>query len=230
MRVTLNLINKASEMNGTPPEALVILWRSLTIMKPSSSGDFDPQAQALARMYYFEQEGQFKGKLGITKELATLFKATPPTGSEEPTLCECCWNTVAFGVQAELDKAEKALMDEAIAKSKNSSKGYSMGGQSPLVVALHLLEQLEPLPIPMVLEVVEAISYSLDEYCDSDKFSKADLKVGDYRAATFCGAPAAPPQGPSFRPFHSSTLKGSPSPWKGQNEVSKVSSCSLSPP
>ena len=80
VRVTLNLINKASEMNGTPPEALVILWRTL-----SSTGDFDPQGQALARKYYFEQEGQFKGRLEITKELATLFKATPPTGAEEPT-------------------------------------------------------------------------------------------------------------------------------------------------
>ena len=67
VRVTLNFINKASEMSRTPPEALVILSRILTIMKPSSTGDFDPQAQALARMYYFEQEGQFKGNLRSPK-------------------------------------------------------------------------------------------------------------------------------------------------------------------
>ena len=163
-------------------------------------------------MYYFEQEGQFKGKLEVTQELASLLRATPPTGLEESTLWEYCWNTVAFGVQAELDKAEKALMDEAMIKSKGSSKGYSMGKgkvhwSSPFIYS----SSWNPYPIPMVLEVVEAISYSWDEYCD--KFSGLQSCYFLWSS----GYTATRPK--SFRPFHSSTPEGSPSLWKGKSDV-----------
>ena len=90
-------------MNGTPPEALVILWPTLTMTKPSSTGDLDSQALALARMYYLEQDGQFQGKLENTKELAVLFKAKAPTDAEEPTLWEFSWNAAACRVQAEMN-------------------------------------------------------------------------------------------------------------------------------
>ena len=120
-----------------------------------------------------------------------------------------------------------------MAMSKGSSKGYSMGKgkvhwSSPFIYS----SSWNPYPIPMVLEIVEAIGYSWDEYCD--KLSKADLKVGDHRAVTFCcGALATPPQGPKasgLRPFYGSTCKGSPSIGKGQSKILMVSLCSLSSP
>ena len=81
----------------------------------------------------------------------------------------------------------------------------------------------------MVLEIVEAIGCSWDEYCD--KFSKADLKVGDYRAATFLWCTGYTATGPkSFWPVYGSTPKGSPSIKKGQSQVLMVSLCSLPSP
>ena len=64
-------------------------------------------------------------------------------------------------------------------------------------------------------KVPEVISYSWDEYCD--KFSKADLKVGDYRAAIFCGVPATPPEGPNASGL-SAPLKSAPLTGKGKSK------------
>ena len=77
IRVVLFLLNKDAERKATPPEPLSILWRTLTTMGPSSTGDFDPQAKAMARMHYMEQDREFKGRLEITKDLAAIFKAKP---------------------------------------------------------------------------------------------------------------------------------------------------------
>ena len=67
IRVVLYLLNKHAEMQATTPEPLSILWRTLTIMSPSSTGDFDDQARAMARMHYLEQDGELKVVLRLPK-------------------------------------------------------------------------------------------------------------------------------------------------------------------
>ena len=84
IRVVLFLLNKDAEMKATTPEPLSILWRTLTIMSPSSTGDFDPQAKALARMHYYEQEGAFKGRLEITKDMAATLRLHRPQKQRKP--------------------------------------------------------------------------------------------------------------------------------------------------
>ena len=190
IRVVLYLLNKHAEMQATTPEPLSILWRTLTIMSPSSTGDFDDQARAMARMHYLEQDGEFKGRLEITKELAVKFRATPPEGAEEPNLWDYAWNQVAFGIQAELDRAEKELMEGAKSKTQGSSKGLQLGKgrvhwSSPFIYSC----SFNPYPIAMTIDIVESVCYSWDEFCD--KAGKPQLKCGDYSKGTYCGAPAA---------------------------------------
>ena len=196
VRAILFMLNKHAEMKSTPPSPMLILWRTLTLMHPDCGREFDERATAWARMIYFTQNGEFRGRLEITADLADIVKAKPPEDAEEATLWDFSWNSVAFGIQAELDKAEKAIMQEAQAKAKGSSKGWSIGkGKTHWSNCFIYSSEYNPFPIPMSLEVVESVSYSWDEYCD--KTNTTDKKCGSYSTGTICGAPptATPPAG-----------------------------------
>ena len=188
LRVILYMLNKYAELQGKTPEPLLILWRTLTIMAPTSVTDFDAQAKAMARMMYYEEQGMFKGRLEVTNALADIIRSKPPDGVEEATLFDYCWNYVAFGIQAQMDAAEKQIFQEATQKAQGSSKGLQLGKgrvhwSSPFIYSCNF----NPFPIPMQMEVVEEVSYSWDEYCD--KCSHPEKKCGNYATGTFCGAP-----------------------------------------
>ena len=188
LRVILYMLNKYAELQGKTPEPLLILWRTLTIMAPTSVTDFDAQAKAMARMMYYEEQGMFKGRLEVTNALADIIRSKPPDGVEETTLFDYCWNYVAFGIQAQMDAAEKQIFQEATQKAQGSSKGLQLGKgrvhwSSPFIYSCNF----NPFPIPMQMEVVEEVSYSWDEYCD--KCSHPEKKCGNYATGTFCGAP-----------------------------------------
>ena len=192
IRVVLAVLNKQAELQAKTPEPLAILWRTLTIMSPNSTADFDAQAKAIARMIYMEQDGEFKGRLEITRELASMFKANPPPGAEEANLWDFCWNSIAFGIQSQMDMAEKEVLEEAKAKSQGTNKGYQLGmgkvhWSSPFIYSC----QFNPYPISLQIQIVDEVSYSWDEYCD--KMGKPDLKCGNYSTGTYCGAPATAP-------------------------------------
>ena len=48
----------------------------------------------------------------------------------------------------------------------------------------------QPYPVGLHVQKVESVAYCWDEYCD--KFSQNDAKVGDYKSATYKGAPSTP--------------------------------------
>ena len=45
----------------------------------------------------------------------------------EDTLWENCWSEVAYGIQLEMDKADKELFEKALKESKGSGKGVPLG-------------------------------------------------------------------------------------------------------
>ena len=121
-----------------------------------------------------------------------MFKANPPPGAEEANLWDFCWNSIAFGIQSQMDMAEKEVLEEAKAKSQGTNKGYQLGmgkvhWSSPFIYSC----QFNPYPISLQIQIVDEVSYSWDEYCD--KMGKPDLKCGNYSTGTYCGAPATAP-------------------------------------
>ena len=103
-----------------------------------------------------------------------MLRATQPQGAEEACLWDFAWNQVAFGIQAELDCAEKELMEDAKSKAQGSSKGYQMGKgranrSSPFIYSCNF----NPYPIPMSIDIVKSVRYSWGEYCE--KAGKPDL-------------------------------------------------------
>ena len=104
IRVLLALINESELLEN---KQVKILWKTLTIMQPQANRDFDPQAQAFARMHYFEEAGELKGFLEVVPELSKAMKATPPIGTTEPNCWEHFWCRIVYGIQHEIDLADK---------------------------------------------------------------------------------------------------------------------------
>ena len=69
LRVVLSAVNAHEDWQGM---TLTILWKSLTVMKPSQERDFIPDHTAWARLFYEEKEGVFRGRLEVAQELANL--------------------------------------------------------------------------------------------------------------------------------------------------------------
>ena len=190
IRVLLRILNAWALTQANPPTQMTILWRTLTIMEPSETKDWNEQIKAAARMIYFEKDGVFQGRLEVTKDVHAIIQSKPPPPALEETMWEHHWSEVAYGIQMEMDKAEKALFDKASREAKGTGKGVQMGKSSrhwstPLIYS----SDSNPFPVPMYVMPVDEIAFSWDELCD--KMSQPDQKIGDYSVATFGGKPQA---------------------------------------
>ncbi|CAE7422961.1 Kidins220 [Symbiodinium sp. CCMP2592] len=170
VRVLLKAMNKWAETQTNPPTQMIILWRTLTVMEPSENREWNEQIRAAARMIYFEKDGVFQGRLEITRDVHTIIQSKlskPPPPALEDTLWEHCWSEVAYGIQLEMDKADKEIFERALRESKGSGKGVQLGKSSrhwstPLIHS----SDSNPFPIPMYVMPVDDIAFSWDELCD----------------------------------------------------------------
>ena len=115
IRVLIALINESELLEN---KQVTILWKTLTIMQPQANRDFDPQAQAFARTHYFEEAGELKGFLEVVPELSKAMKATPPIGATEPNCWEHLWCRIVYGIQHEIDLADKDQFQKAMTSSQ----------------------------------------------------------------------------------------------------------------
>ena len=188
LRVSLACVNAHSDHNSS---RLTILWKTLTLLEPLSPGeDFKEDIAAWARLYYFDDEGEFKGRLEVTRDLEKVLMSPPSeTTTHENTLWAEMWNTVQWGAQYELDQAEAAAFAKARAEA-GSGKGLNLGkGKRHWSNAAVPTNYHEPYPRPLEFIVVDHIYFSWDEMCD--KFKARDKKIGDYGVGTLKGPPPA---------------------------------------
>ena len=89
--MVLSAVNAHEDWQGM---TLTILWKSLTVMKPSQERDFIPDHTAWARLFYEEKEGVFRGRLEVAQELANLLLSPGSAGSGEESLWTEHWNSV----------------------------------------------------------------------------------------------------------------------------------------
>ena len=54
-------LNKWAQTQANPPTQMIILWRTLTVMEPSETKDWNDQVRAAARMIYFEKDPRAAG-------------------------------------------------------------------------------------------------------------------------------------------------------------------------
>ena len=71
IRVLLSLINESETLESNQ---VMVLWKTLTIMKPQQAREFDEQAEAVARMHYYSSEGILRGRLEVTPESAAAIR------------------------------------------------------------------------------------------------------------------------------------------------------------
>ena len=72
LRMVIAVINAHEDFRG---QRLIILWKSLTVMAPTDSQDFNPDHTAFARLFYEEQGGAFKGRLEVSAEFARIMQS-----------------------------------------------------------------------------------------------------------------------------------------------------------
>ena len=70
LRVLLGCVNSHPDHNSI--SNIIVLWKTLTLMAPTPGDDFKKDITAWARLFYFEENGEFKGRLEVCKELEAI--------------------------------------------------------------------------------------------------------------------------------------------------------------
>ncbi|CAE7443102.1 unnamed protein product [Symbiodinium pilosum] len=145
LRVILKAINTIEADNNQ----VVILWKTLTVMKPQAQRTFDEQIEAVARLHYATEQGQLTGVLEVNPYLWDLLKTNPPSWamSDDTSVWDYAWNVVVFGIQHELDLAERELYSAAHLNAKGDGKGLKVGRPPRHWTGAGNL-QLRALPLP----------------------------------------------------------------------------------
>ena len=189
LRVMIAVLNQHAEYAG---QTLVILWKTLTLMQPSTERGFNGDVVAWGRLFYAEHNGEFRGRLEITPQMKAAMSAKPANvGAAEPDLWSECWNQIIWGSQYDLDQAEAAAYKEARDHTAVSGKGVKRGkGRKHWSSALIHTDYYCPYPLTLEVVVVDQIAFCWDEYCQ--KTGKPEECVGDLGVATYQGKPPLP--------------------------------------
>lgn len=161
LRVVLQVINQDPQH---PNPQLTILWKTLTVMEPQTTRNFDGQATAWARLHYVQKDAELRGRLEVVPDLLTLLNSFARDSTGEQTVWQQCWAKTMFGNQLELDDADR--MAEA---ARDTAKGKGLRGGKG---ARHWTHQhiwfnaLNPFPLELDITVVDEIAFCWDEYCD----------------------------------------------------------------
>ena len=234
LRVVIAVINAHEDFRG---RRLIILWKSLTVMAPTDSPDFNPDHTAFARLFYEEQGGVFKGRLEVSADFARIMQAPATTQSSDGDANESLWtekwNEVIWGPQLEMDKMEVETYGRAKAEARAGGRGTMYGGgRKHWSSTLLHNSYFSPYPFELEINAVDHIAYVWDEFCD--KAGHPQEKVGDVKACTYGGKPAAaatadvdmddeditPPQQPDWSRFAKAAAPAAP---KGAGRASKGS-------
>ncbi|CAE7787538.1 unnamed protein product [Symbiodinium sp. CCMP2592] len=187
LRVILNCVNKHPEHNAS--SRLTILWKTLTLMAPQQDAEFHEDHTAWARLHYGQEAGEFVCRLEVVPALLAILNG-PPSESDSKTtsLWEEQWYQTMWGNHAELDRMDAEAFSSAKRDAVLSGKGLQKGkGKRHWSSAAVHTSAYSPYPFELHFQVVEAVYFSWDEFCD--KYRKEDRKVGDYEVATVQGRP-----------------------------------------
>ena len=77
LRIILSVVNTHPDYTAGGSK-MTILWKTLTVMAQKDDDEFDQDAKAWARLFYFQDKGDFVGRLEVVPELARLMES-PPT-------------------------------------------------------------------------------------------------------------------------------------------------------
>ena len=130
LRVLIAVCNAHEDCEN---KRLTILWKSLTLMAPTDSPDFDHTAVAWARLFYEESEGTFKGRLEVSPDMSKIMMSGPSNvDSKEESLWTEKWNEVMWGQQLLLDQIDHSAYTTA--KAEGHRKGHQFWSwPTPLV-------------------------------------------------------------------------------------------------
>ncbi len=173
---------------------MVPLWKSLTLMWPCYSKDFQEEARACAHIEYSEESGQLICTVHIAEEIhPKLLEEHSTTLHEDGTKCdlwEAAWYAQLYGGTLDEDLLESQAKDSMAAGkappgvTKPKGKGKGKHWAQALVHA----DQNNPYPITLKWKAHTEVPFNWNEHCM--KFKREDLKVEEAKAVTLKGKPA----------------------------------------
>ena len=175
-------------------------------MAPQAQREFDKQITAVARLFYFEEDGVFQGIVSHSPQPVMLLplqglQSTPCGPTCEAKLCSVSsmrwsWLIKPIWMQPSSSPA-------VVAKEPRLERALDTGHWTALFV---YSSSSNPYPIELQVVGVERVAFSWNEYAGK---MAPDRKAGDYSASTFQGPPIIVPtpapsdalqQGPKPRP------------------------------
>ena len=190
IRVLLQVLNKHQDHTG---KSLTILWKTLTLMEPSSDRGFNGDAVAWARLFYAEVEGTFRGCLEIAPPMNQAMKA-PATevrteGENDPDL----WTECHVGSPVRPGPRGGCFLQGGRQPNRHHrQRDQQRQGPQALVPGLAMVHNNYFMPYPFALDIVvcDHIAFCWDEYCQ--KSGNPGECVGDLGCSTYQGKPAVP--------------------------------------
>ena len=139
---------------------MIPLWKSLTLMWPNDSRDFQEDARACASVEYYEQAGSLCCLMHIAKDIQDELKQDSETLNEFPgyegtyyTIWEEAWYAQMFGNTLHEDKLEQGAKDALTSNTPQpkpwETKGKGKGKGKRWAAAIVHCDSDNPFPIPM---------------------------------------------------------------------------------
>ena len=188
LRIILACINASTDHTATT--RLTVLWKTLTIMQPQADDDFHEDCIAWARLFYFQENDKFVGKLEVVDDLAQIMEGPPINDTTVKSLWEEKWNEPVWGNQYELDRAEQEAFQKLQSEAKPTGKSIAKGKPSKHWTNTMIWNSYwSPYPFQLRLTKVDGVHFCWDELCDKKK--RSDLRVNDFKLCTVQGKPVA---------------------------------------
>ena len=203
IRVLMRALNHTAAFKDTN---MIPLWKSLTLMWPSDSRDFQEDARACASVEYYEEAGGLHCRLHIAKDIRDELKQDSESLNEFQghegayyTIWEEAWYAQMYGNTLNEDKLEQGAKDALTAATpqlkpwESKGKGSKGKGKHWASAVIHC-DAGDPFPIPMTFKAYgdgcpdAAVPFDWNEYCQ--KMKKPEEKVGEGVALTLQGKPA----------------------------------------
>ena len=159
-------------------------------MQPQADDDFHEDCIAWARLFYFQENDKFIGKLEVVEDLAKMMEGPPINDTTVKSLWEEKWNELVWGNQYELDRAEQEAFQKLQSEAKPTGKGIAKGKPSKHWTNTMIWNSYwSPYAFELRLTKVDGIHFCWDELCDKKK--RSDLRVNDYKLCTVQRKPVA---------------------------------------
>ena len=124
----LECINASTDHTATT--RLTVLWKTLTIMQPQADDDFHEDCIAWARLFYYQENEKFIGKLEVVDDLAQIMTPQSSHCGRKSGMSWCGAISMSWTVRSrrlsKSSKARQSPQEGALPRESHPSTGRTL--------------------------------------------------------------------------------------------------------